>query len=109
MEPADSRRPMAGGGQPLAVCRQLTLAADGADTPTWGRLLNTFGLTWSRLWSDLEPTVGRLLADFWPTLGRLWVDFGPTLGRLWADFGLTLGQLWAVVILHLSGAVILHL
>ena len=60
-----SRRPMAGGGRPLAVGRQLTLAADGADS---------------------RPTLGRLWADFGPPLGSLWADFGPTLGRLWADF-----------------------
>ena len=59
--------------------------------------------------ADFGPTFGRLWADFGPTFGRLWADFGSTLGRLGADFWPTLGRLWAVIILHLSGAIILHL
>ena len=93
-----------------------------------GRLRANFGPTLSRLWADFGPTLGRLWVDFWPTLGRLLADFGstfgrlladlgPTLARLWADFWPTLGstfgptlcRLWAVIILHLFGAVILHL
>ena len=46
----------------------------------------------------LRPTLGRFRPDFGPTLGRL-------LGQLCANFWPTL----AVIILHLSGAVILHL
>ena len=76
---------------------------------TLGGLWVGFGSTLGRLWADPGLTLGRLWADSGPTLAQLLIDFGPTFGQAWTDFVLTLGRPWVVIILHLSGAVILHL